>query len=157
MLPENPFAPPNATVRDANDRRPGSIIRGVLIGGAVDIGGTVLLTIVLYIVYVNVNPSPPDINADGEDFVRAATSFSTIWGLLSLVGGLSLSLLGGYVCAGISRERWRVAGIILAAAIAVFGAMSSGDYFSIGENLALAFLSAVVVFTGSWLRAARKT
>ncbi|MFT5391675.1 MAG: hypothetical protein ACI8PT_001870 [Gammaproteobacteria bacterium] len=155
-MSENPFEPPQSDVTDPNDEPSGSIVRGVLFGGAVDIIGTVALGIVLGIAFAaSAGPSmpePQDVDALGNAFTRAATGLDTIWGMLSFVVGLSLSALGGYVCAGHAGPRWRVATLILGALMALFSGISAAGMYTFGENLGLSALTAAIIFLGGWLR-----
>lgn len=158
---ENPFAPPRSHVADTDEpSKPGSVWKGMLIGGALDIIGTTVLIIVVFILFTafNVSPdmSPEDIEGLGEQFAQELTSIDSVWGLVSFSLGSGLSLLGGYVCAIFARERWKMAALMLGIAVAVFGLISGADSYSLGENLSLSLLTFVLIYAGGWLREGRR-
>lgn len=118
-MPNNPFKPPET---DANPKTaaPGSPLRAVLVGLAVDIGGSILAELVLTLFYHS------QFVASGMTAVQADAALSEVpmnspLAMINIVLGSICSVLGGYVCARIvRRNEFRVGGVM-----AVLSAMIS--------------------------------
>ena len=161
-MTDEPFAPPRTHVADTDAHaQPGSVWKGVLIGGTVDVVGTTVLGIIIFFAYMalNVSPemSPADIDLLGERFSQEAVRLDSVWGFSGFIIGGGLSLLGGYICAGFARERWKLAALTLGVAMAAFGLVSVAEYYSLGENLSLALLTLAAVYLGGWLHEGQRT
>ena len=118
----NPFKPPetDSTKNPQPPAAPGSPLRAVLVGLAVDIGGSTLIGVVLSIFYViqlqASGLSEREVRDALENVPRAATV-----NLLGTLLGAVMSVLGGYVCARIvRRDEYRV-GLVMAGVAAMFG------------------------------------
>ena len=153
----SPYQPPKAIVADA-DRAPGSPIKGVIYGVLVDVGGSVLMGIVLTVVYRVMLAAS---GASPEDMERALASPDPLsW--VSLVGnivGFGMSFLGGYVCARVAgKDEYRWAGIVAAIAF-IAGFLFGMGAYPVEWNLLLALVSASAVMGGAWtaVRKARRT
>jgi hypothetical protein len=141
---KSPYAPPDARLADPI-AAPGSPIKAVLIGLGVDIGGTVVATLILAIAYGMFLAAS---GASQEEIAAASAGTSTdswFFYVSSLVG-CGFSLLGGYVCARIARRSEYTLGAILAAISAVFGLWAAMDHYQIGilASLTLASIGAVI-------------
>jgi len=159
IVSNNPFAPPTSNVDSGKSLKPGSIWKGIVIGGLIDFVGTTVFSIILFIVYMALhntsNLSPDDIQALSQQYTKDLLQLGSIWGLLSFGVGSGLSLLGGYVCARFAKERWKTANTILGIAMAGLGLFSGGKYYSLGANLSLGILTFAIVYAGGWLREGR--
>ena len=158
---ENPFAPPKAHVEDSDiSRKPGSILKGVLFGGLIDIVATTVFIIIVSVVYVVLNIAPditPNQLGDlNEQLQQELASIDSIWGLSGMVLGSVSSCLGGYVCAIFAKERWKTAALILAIAISIFGFTFGSNTHALGINLSLILLTVVLIYLGGWLREGRQ-
>ncbi len=160
-MTENPYNSPNSDVESDNkSHRPGSIWKGVLFGGLADIGGTMVISTIIAIIYLMQIWSPdmtPEkieevMNLYGED----SSNFNNIWSFIGLGFGLGFSVLGGYVCAIFARERWKKAALILAAILSGYGLYIGIEIYQLGVILALTLLSVMATYFGSWLRAGKR-
>lgn len=129
-MPTNtPSKPPesestkNARVPDV----PGSPLKAILSGLAVDLGGTAVLGIVLENLYVLTLKGQGMGAAEIEEAMRHIPAASTI-GVLSIVLGALMSVAGGYVCARIVlRDEYRVGGVMASVSVLLGLALSSND------------------------------
>jgi len=99
---------------------PGSPLRAVLTGVAIDVCGSRVVDIVAVTAYAMhlVTPGMTDAQAT-ELLQKAPPSFGLLFVLTAL--GMLMSVAGGYACARVAlRDEWRV-GAILAAVAVVFG------------------------------------
>ncbi len=153
-MTDNPYQPPAANVAD-EQAAPGSVVKGVLLGGALDLFGTIGVGVLVGLLYAYAN-APDDLTPEALDALAAqvteqATDLGSVWGLTMLGVGLALSLLGGFVCAKFARERWTRAAAILAAVIGLFGFFSALEHLPLSTNLGLSLLSMAAVVFGAWL------
>ena len=122
MPNHDPFKPPE-TDSSKSPRAPdvpGSPLKAVLSGAAVDIVGTALLDIVLEHVYAMTLGGQGLTNSEIEDAMQHMPSTSA-FGVLSLLLGALMSVAGGYVCARIVlRDEYRV-GAAMSAMLALIG------------------------------------
>ena len=145
----NPYKAPTAAVRDPPPP-PRSPIVAILAGLAVDIGGSVLASIVIGVVYAVVLATrgmPP------EEVGRTLTALDPSSGyfILSSMIGFGFSLLGGYVCARIARRDERRLSVILAALIEVIGLVLGAATLGIGLNALMLVLTFAAVIAGGEL------
>ena len=119
-------------------------------GLAVDIGGSMLASIVIGIVYAVVLASrgmaPEEVGK-----ILTALDPSSGYFILSSAIGFGFSLLGGYVCARIARRDERRLSVILAALIEVIGLVLGAVSLGIGLNLLMLVLTFAAVTAGGEL------
>ena len=145
----NPYRAPTAAVRDAPPP-PRSPIVAVLVGLVVDIGGSMLASIVIGIVYAVVLATrgmPP------AEVGRTLTALDPSSGyfIFSSMTGFGFSLLGGYVCARIARRDERRLSVILAALIEVIGLVLGAATLGIALNVLMLVVTFAVVIAGGEL------
>ena len=131
----NPYAPPEAPVRDASAKA-GSALKAVTLGLVVDIGGTVVGGLIFGVVYAMVAGA----SGSGSEEIAASVSHIDTDSWLFYAGtalGLGFSVLGGYVCARIARRSEYRLGAILAALSAIAGSLIGGDQYQLGTLLSL--------------------
>jgi len=118
-MPDNPFKPPDARVRD-QPPRPGSPLRAILTGLSVDIGGSLLVGIVLSLVHIAVLAGS-GLSAEQVQAAQQSIPPASPFAILGTVLGALCSVAGGFVCARIAgRDEWRTGGI-MAGLSAFFG------------------------------------
>jgi fructose-specific phosphotransferase system IIC component len=123
-MPTNPFKPPDtdSTRNPRPPATPGSPLRAVLAGLAVDVGGSVVIGIAISVMYatqlLGQGVAESDLRQAMENMPHASALY--IGGTLL---GLLMSLLGGYVCARIARRDEYRAGTIMAALSTLLGLM----------------------------------
>lgn len=139
-MDDNRYRPPESDPRPS--RAPGSPWRGILIGLSIDLGGTLLLGIVIGVVYA----MSMAMDGASPDAINARLSHIEPWsalGLLSGLSGLLCTLLGGYACARIAgRQEYQSAAIMGALSVAV-GCLLGGN----GDPLYLIVSALLTWFT----------
>ena len=146
----NRYAPPTANVGDSQ-LAPGSAIKGVLAGLAVDVIGTLLGGAAIGIGYVLL----AGLNGQSIDSVHAASAQATTLGtpvnVLSLIVGSVFSVLGGYVCERLARRQSLRVGWVLGGIEVVLGLLLSGRDHSTLQMTALSMLTLGCVLLGTRL------
>jgi hypothetical protein len=145
---DNPYSAPKSRVA-GSDAAPGSAFKAVGLGMAVDIGGTLVATTLLGVIWgavlVATGTSMEELQA-----IASIPRGSPLW-IASQLLGVLFSVLGGYVCARIAKRREYALGAIqvtLTTLIAlVFMARRSMTAFDV---VALA-VDAAFVMSGVWI------
>ena len=128
----NPFKPPetDSTRNPLPPAGPGSMPKAVLAGLAVDIGGSMVIGFFVAMTYA----AQLHGNGMAESEIREAMRHmphDTALYVAGLLGGLLMSLLGGFVCARVARRGEYRPGLVMSACSALFGLMlgasSNGD------------------------------
>ncbi len=120
---DNPYTPPEARVADP-ENEPGSPLKAVGIGLAVDIGGSLMTSLVLGMVYGAMLAAS---GASAEEVTSALSNVSP-YAWVSITGfaaGVGFSILGGYLCARIAQRSEYTLGGIMAAISTVIGMLAS--------------------------------
>ncbi|MDB5801823.1 MAG: hypothetical protein JWL63_2762 [Rhodocyclales bacterium] len=150
----NPYSPPSADVEKIAPhpeltpaQRRFVQFKAVLVGVSVDIGGTIIVGVLLSIIYGVIAA------AAGESAEQIATSLRNIphdsWLYIAATfSGLGFSLLGGYLCARIAKGMEYRAGSIQAACSLCLGLFLGGQKESFGMQIALSGLSVLVTMLG---------
>ena len=145
-MQNNPYAPPEAPLQDP-PHAPGSPVKAVLAGLAIDVGGSLLVGFIVSAVYV------ASLANEGmsEDELAAALANAPTDSAVFIVGTLAggaLSFLGGFICARIARrDEYRV-GAVLAALCALTGLGLSWEAYPPMLNALLTLLTAAFVMLG---------
>jgi hypothetical protein len=141
----NPYAPPEATVKDL-PAKAGSAFKAVAFGLGADIGGTFVAGIALALIYGVVLGAS---GASTEEIMASTKAIGTDSWLFyaGALVGLAFSVLGGYVCARIARRDEMRLGAILAGLSALIGVLFSGEAYQLGTliSLTLAGIGAVMI------------
>jgi putative Mn2+ efflux pump MntP len=146
----NPFQPPRSGFeKPPRDREPGSLLAAVLIGVAVDIGGTIMGGAVMGIVYGLMLAAQGFTEPQIQAIFEKPDPLST-FNILATAMGLSMSALGGFFCA-------RTANVNSYTALGIMSAVSvtTGTFLGAGEYewmtlLMLNLLGLVCIFVGGW-------
>lgn len=118
-MSNDPFKPPKTDV-DEKPSAPGSPLRAVLTGLVVDIGGSMVLGILVEVVY-RVHLSAAGLSSDQIDDALTNLAPDSAVAVLGTLLGSACSVAGGYVCARIvRRDEYRVGGV-MASLSALFG------------------------------------
>jgi MFS-type transporter involved in bile tolerance (Atg22 family) len=145
----NPYAPPQAALKDAPPKA-GSAIKAVTLGLLADIGGTAAVTIVFMMAYGIVLGA----SGAGVEEITAATDLTSTESWLfyaTALLGLACSVLGGYVCARTARRNEMRLGAVLAILSAILGALLGGDQYQLGTLLSMTLASIGAVMVGARL------
>lgn len=123
-MSDNPYTPPSAPVRDRDPERTGATWKAVLFGVTTDLFGTTIAGMLLLVLFSGM------LVAQGqapEDISRTLLQ-SNQYLLLSLVVGLSFTMLGGYVAARVANHLEYRHGLIVGVIVLIIGEiMVSGD------------------------------
>jgi hypothetical protein len=145
---ENRYQPPTAEVHDQPATQ-GSAVKAVSLGLLVDIGGTLLLSVVVFSAYAVVQAgngmSVEQIEAELGNLPPTSLFF-----IVMTLLGCGLSVLGGYVCARIARRRDYRLGVVLGALSTTLGLLLGSDE-SAGMLAATALLSFAAIMLGTRL------
>ena len=113
-MSEPPFEPPPSDVDDRPPRRAptGSPLRAIVIGLVIDLGGSVVVNLLLMVLYAaslqHAGMSPEQLKASMEHI--PSNSWAAVLGLIL---GACLDVLSGFVCARLAqRNEWRVGGVL---------------------------------------------
>jgi len=149
----NPYAPPEAAVHD-QPAKPGSAFKAIALGLAVDVGGSLIASVILAAIYgaalAAEGVKPEDIAAA----MQASATDSWFFYVGSLLG-LGFSVLGGYVCARIARRSEMTLGAILAVLSALSGLFLAGDALQLGTLLSMTLTGFGAVLVGARLGLAK--
>jgi MFS family permease len=144
----NPYTPPEAKLKDPG-RQPGSPVKAVVFGLLADVGGTFLGSMVFGIVYGAMLASGGVSPAESQ--AALANVGRTGWGFAILsVMGCGFSVLGGYVCARVSRRLDFRLGLTLAALSAGSGLVMGQGSEAPVQNLLMAGVTVACVLMGTW-------
>lgn len=146
---EKPYAPPQTSVGVPGTVR-GAPVKAVLYGLLVDIGGTLMITSVLSMIYAMMLLRNDLQQTDIERILMNLDPFST-YGLLMSGVGLLCSFWGGYVCALYSRLHVLRDTAILATLSVIVGVLLSGDTYSVIQHLLFGALGVAAIFSGALL------
>ena len=150
----NPYSPPEATVRD-QPPRPGSAFKAVAMGLLVDIGGSLIGTIIIAVLYGIALGAAGVKREDIAAALQPTTATDSWFFYASTLLGLGFSVLGGYVCARIARRSELKLGAILAALSAIAGLAFAGDGVQLGTLLSLTLLGIGAILVGAKLGLAK--
>ena len=149
----NLYAPPQSDV-SVVDRRPGSIVRAVVVGTLIEIVGTFVAGLLIGLVYGVVMATrgvSPDAMQAMLEHLDPRSGF--VW-ISSFVGAL-VSVLAGYVCARIANTLSYKPAFILAGVSCVLGTLTGIGSYAWWFLALLAALTAGAVLLGAWLRIKR--
>ncbi|HEX4509569.1 MAG TPA: hypothetical protein VH328_05800 [Burkholderiaceae bacterium] len=111
MSEQHPLQPPEAN-RPPQPLRPGSPARAVIVALVLDLGGSLVLNLLLTMLYAGWLQARGLSSAEVEQAMRQIPpdSWAAIAGVLL---GACLDVLSGFICARIvQRDEWRVGGIL---------------------------------------------
>lgn len=145
---DNPYRAPTANV--GQPPATGNPVKAILLGAAVDIGGTLVATTVAGVVYGIY------LAASQEPVTSFAEGGTRLW-IAGMVLGCGFSILGGYVCARIARHRELRLGAILSAISMLIGLLIGAGSYSVEMNAWLAIATVASIMVGAWLGKLRNT
>jgi hypothetical protein len=150
---KNPYAPPDAKLADPA-AAPGSPLKALAAGLAVDLGGSIVSTILLAIGYGIVLGA---LGASVEEIESVTSNLPTDSPLfyLATLAGLAFSWLGGYVCARIAKRAELKLGALLAALSAGVGLAIGGDPGRLGMLISLTLVGIAAVIAGAQMGRAK--
>lgn len=146
---ENRYRPPRANI-DPRHREPGSIPRAVAVGAAIDIGGTILCSFVLGLLYATILGLQ---GLSSEAIAQSLNEFDrwSAFGLLLTAAGLTMSVLGGYQCGVIANRRTYQAPGILSLVSVTIGALLNDGRTQLPELLFFSALTVAALLGGAYL------
>jgi hypothetical protein len=145
MQSKNPYEPPKAHIADVSGVTPGSPVKAISLGLAVDVGGTLLAGVLFSIAY---GVSLVAFGTSGEQITRA--SFGPLFQIGNFVIGGVFSVFGGFVCARIARRLEYVLGGVLATVSSALGFLMAAKQPFL-QNALLTLATFVSILIGSAL------
>jgi len=144
-----PYEPPRSDVQDVVPIRPRPV-KGIVVGAVVDLGGTLVASIVLSVI---VSFRLASQGMTPEEIQQALVNLSMTSGLsiFSMVLGTGFSVLGGYVCATYAKKDIYGCGVILGVIVCTAGIMMGGMQQSIAMDLLMVLVTFAAVLFGAWL------
>jgi hypothetical protein len=148
MSERNPYSPPSADV-DNRARQPGkpAPIKGLLVGLAIDIGGSLCVGVILSVVYAvlaSMGGHTPEQIAAELQHIEPDSWFYVI----GIIAGSLCSFIGGYVCARIAKQGEIGLGIIQSiCSLAASMALGPSEQ-ALGIQIALSGLTVLVIMLG---------
>ncbi len=145
-MSENPYETPdsNLDVRESREQRP---IRGIVLGFVTDLGGTTLFSVVLVFVYATALAGQGMNAADIEQTLSNFETYS-FYGVISILLGLAMSCLGGYVCIRISNGVNLTNPIVLGVITFLFAVLLAWDAYDFIEFVVLSVVSFLATLWG---------
>lgn len=148
-MESNRYEPPRAPVK-MRSREPGSIVKAVVVGAVIDIGGTTLAGILFGVLYFIV------LNAQGHSEAEIRQVLTTLdpysaFGLFMMAIGTAMSALGGYQCAVIANRTTYLAPGIMSLVSVASSAMLSGEQTALPRLLILSGVTVAAILGGASL------
>lgn len=146
---DSPYQPPTADVRDQTVFKRPAPIKAVIVGLLVDQVGTAIFQLGLFVVYGFM------LGAEGlqpKEIVQAINSLVWYSGphIIEFVGGLLISVLAGYLCARLARQRIFRTTLIMAALDVGLPLPFIHD-LTVLKLVLLVAPTAICVLLGAWL------
>lgn len=148
-MKNNIYSPPQADLKISDDR-PGSAWKAILIGAAIDIGGSVILGIVVAGVFGFTLGAQGHSPEEVERQLTDLSPWSTLGIIVTLLGTL-ISAFAGYQCAAIAKRHGYHAPAAMALISVAFGLALGRDNASVWEVAAMAAITIAAVLSGAWL------
>lgn len=150
FMEEHPYQTPKSKVLDV-DKKPGSAVKAITVGIVLNSVFSLLAPIALAFIFGIVLAAQGYSSEDIQDYIRAE-GFRNAYSILSLIVGLMITSLSGYVVGIISREKvYRNATImVMIVYIAVF-AIQWNDAAKLLEALIYLGLDLLFAWAGAWL------
>lgn len=144
----NIYEPPKSDISVA-ENKPGSTVKAVVIGTAIEIIGTFLLGIAIGIAYVVMLGGQ---GASPEEMKSALVQLDpqSGLGLLGMFLGTLVSVLAGYVCAKIANRTSFKPAFILSGISFTLGLVSSYGSYTWGLLIVMQVITVCAVLLGAW-------
>ncbi len=144
---EEIYQPPQSKLNIPR-KKSGSIFKGVIFGGIVDIVGTITYAIVFGIAYAIVLTVQGKSESEITTIVENFELYSVV-GLLSLPFAFLISYYAGYLCAKKSGGDYKKSTAILCVISGAFGFIVGFETHSLLDNIVLTILTVLAIVYGS--------
>ena len=154
-MSDNPYTPPSAPVSDRDPERTGATWKAVLFGVTTDLFGTTIAGMVLLVLFSGMLVAQGQAPEDISPMLLQSNQYL----FLSLVVGLSFTVLGGYVAARVANHLEYRHGLIVGVIVLIIGEiMVSGDPTGIPLSIRVIgdLLAVPAAVLGAHLRRAAK-
>lgn len=155
-MSSSPYIPPTADMKNAPPAPPASAAKAVLLGFAVDIGGSLALGIVMSSIYGFVLAGQ-GMNLEQIGAALTNMQHDSWFSIAAMILGAGISMLGGYVCARVSRRSDYKLGFILAAISVAVGLLFTASSYTLAMSALTAALTVCAILLGTKLGKARPT
>lgn len=154
-MAEDPYAPPKSTVADPGGERQGSFTKAVLVGLAVDIGGTFAASILLSVlVGVVMSSAGHTAEATADLFAESVVLKTAMMAI-----GIGCTVLGGYVAARVANRTELNVALVFGLCTLAAGELLSrwmGNNTGGWEQAAFLVITIPAALFGGWLYKSRK-
>lgn len=154
MRPKNALPAQEPTSKKPSPK-PGSPIKGLLLGIILDLGGSFIFGLILLCCYIQSLAASGMTLDEINEVISKPPAFDSWYFISAALLGYVFSMLGGYVCARISKRFEYRMGIILASISSLFGILISYEYYSWPLNMFFTLLTFAFVLLGAKLGRAK--
>ena len=154
-MAEDPYAPPKSAVADPGGERQGSFVKAVLVGLAVDIGGTFAASILLSVLVGVVMSSAGHTAEETADLFAG----SLVLKAAMMAIGIGCTVLGGYVAARIANRTELNVALVFGLCTLAAGELLSrwmGNNTDGWEQAMFLVITIPAAIFGGWLYKSRK-
>ncbi len=148
----NPYSPPKSKIADRKNEK-GSPKKAVIVACAVDIFGTIIISVILGFIYGIVLSSLGLSQKEIASMYSSQGIFSPLH-LINLVCGISITIFAGYLCAKIGRcthYNLVTTYLVVVTVLVNFASAIMGEDISSIKNIVLTTLSVLAGYFGAWL------
>ena len=133
----------------------GSPAKAIIIGVVVDIGGSIVLGIILVMIY-SVMLASEGLSPEEIEYQLINLDPHSTFSIISMIIGGLMTVFAGYLCAKIVNYSEYKFTFILGSISAAFGLMAGESHYSTLDNIFLSILTVMCAFLGAWLHVVKK-
>jgi hypothetical protein len=151
---EFPNSPPKSNAEKKRLKK-GSPIKAITIGVVVDIGGTIVLGIILVMIY-SVLLASEGLSPEEIEYQLVNLDPHSTFSIISMILGGLMTVFAGYLCASIVNFSEYKFTFIFGSISAAFGLMAGESHYSTLDNIFLTILTVMCALLGAWLHMVKK-
>jgi hypothetical protein len=144
-----------ASKADEDKLKKGSPVKAIAIGVAVDIGGTIILSIFLVMIYSAILASE-GLSPKEIEYELMNLDPHSVFSIVGMVLGGLMTVVAGYLCARIVNYSEYKFTFLLGSISAAFGLMAGESQYSTLDNIFLTVLTVMCALLGAWIHTVKK-
>ena len=133
----------------------GSPVKAITIGVVVDIGGTIVLGLILVMIF-SVMLASEGLSPEEIENELMNLDPHSIFSIISMILRGLMTVVAGYLCASIVNYSEYKFTFILGSISAAFGLMAGESQYSTLDNIFLSILTVMCALLGAWLHVVKK-
>jgi hypothetical protein len=133
----------------------GSPVKAIIIGVVVDMGGTIVLGIILVMIY-SVLLASEGMSPEEIEYQLINLDPHSTFSIISMIIGGLVTVFAGYLCASIVNYSEYKFTFILGSISAAFGLIVGESHYSTLDNIFLSILTVMCALLGAWLYVVKK-